>query len=366
MSCVNNTSLNLNKRKNMKNKLLLSTALASALVAGSAYAETKISGSATIAYNTASGTAASYSDSGFGRETQLDISNSGELNNGMTYSAGFSMETDGTTTGRAADNVDAAENLRVIITSGSTSVGIGMDFMPNMSATTAPKAGTMAGTAAGLVRKSATGSDLAYANYPGDTFKNDMGIGLIQKVGDLGTFSALVVPHINDTGGADGEPGDNAKENGGREFTFKGNLGVEGLSFISGYKVADKDAAVTARADRDEKAWQLGVGYNFGAFAAGITYNDLEQGTNNTEKDSTDVGVTFALNDNATLGLNHTRTDGKTSGTAYTGEEEINIIALGYNLGPVAIVAQYADVSDLGGTKGSDGEAFAIRVTTKF
>ena len=351
----------------MKNKLLLTTALASALVTGSAYAETKISGSATIAINSVSGTAAAASDSGFGRETQLDISKSGDLNNGMTYSAGFSMETDGSGSARAAGTVDAAENLRIIIKSGDTSVGIGMDFMPNMSATAAPKVGTMVGTATGNVRSAvAANSYIAYKNYPGDTFKNDMGVGLIQKVGDLGSFSALVVPHINDEGGADGDAGDIAKENGGYELTFKGNLGVENLTFISGYKKADKDTSVTTRVDRDEKAWQLGVGYNFGTFAAGITYNDLEEGIASQERQSYDVGATMALSDTVSVGINHTATDGKTAGTDYTAKEKINVIALGYNLGAVAVVAQYADVSDAGGTNGSDGEQFGLRVSTKF
>ena len=351
----------------MKNKLLLTTALASALVTGSAYAETKISGGMTISINSASGTAAAGSDSGFGRETQLDISNSGDLNNGMTYVAGFSMEHDGTDPGRAKGELDSAENLRIIVTSGSTSLGIGMDFMPNMSATAAPKVGTMVGTATGNVRSAvAANSYIAYKIYPGDTFKNDMGVGLIQKVGDLGSFSALVVPHINDAGGADGDAGDIAKENGGYELTFKGNLGVENLTFISGYKKADKDTSVTARADRDEKAWQLGVGYNFGTFAAGITYNDLEEGINNQERESYDVGATMALSDTVSVGINHTATDGKTAGTDYTAKEKINVVALGYNLGPVAIVAQYADVSDAGGTSGSDAEQFGLRVSTKF
>ena len=350
----------------MKNKLLLTTALASALVTGSAYAETKISGGMTIAINSASGTAAYGSDSGFGRETQLDISNSGDLNNGMTYVAGFSMEHDGTDASRTAGVLDSAENLRIIVTSGSTSLGIGMDFMPNMSATAAPKVGTMTGTAAGAVRPSVSTDIIAYQNYPGDAFKNDMGVGLLQKVGDLGTLSALVVPHINDGGGADGEPGDAGKENGGYELTFKGNLGVENLTFISGYKKADKDTSVTARADRDEKAWQLGVGYNFGTFAAGITYNDLENGTNNTEAQSYDVGATMALSDTVSIGINHTATDGKTSGTDYSAKEKINLIALGYNLGAVSVVAQYADVSDAGGASGSDGEQFGLRLSTKF
>jgi len=337
------------------------------IVTGSAYSETKISGSAVVAINSVSGPNALASDSGFGRETQLDISNSGTLSNGMKYSAGFSIETDGTTTNRAGDTPDAAENLRIMISSGDTTVGIGMDFMPNMSATAAPKVGTMVGTAAGAVRIT-QGTDttgLKYQNYPGDAFKNDMGVGLIQKF-PIGSLSALYVPHINDTGGADGEPGDFGKENAGYELTFKGDLGVKGLNFISGYKKAEKDAAVTLRATRDETAWQIGAGYNFGKVAIGFTHNDLEEGTANTERDSTDIGITFAASDTLSLGANYTETDGKTSGTSYTGKEEIMMLAVGYNLGAVSIVAQYSDVENVGGTKGSDGEAMQLRVSTKF
>ena len=42
------------------------------------------------------------------------------------------------------------------------------------------------------------------------------------------------------------------------------------------------------------------------------------------------------------------------------------MVALGYNLGAVSVVAQYADVSDAGGTNGSDAEQFGLRVSTKF
>lgn len=352
----------------MKNKLLLTSALAGALiVTGSAYSETKISGSMVIAINSVSGPTGDASDSGFGRETQLDISNSGTLSNGMKYSAGFSMEHDGTDSGRAAGVLDSAENLRIIISSGDTSVGIGQDFMPNMSATAAPKVGTMVGTAAGAVRTTAskTATHLAYQNYPGDAFKNDMGVGLIQKF-PVGSLSALYVPKINDNGGADGEPGDLAKENSGYELTFKGDLGVKGLNFISGYKKAEKDSSVTARATRDETAWQIGAGYNFGKVAIGFTHNDLEEGRANTERDSTDIGITFAASDTVSLGVNYTETDGKTTGTSYTGKEEIMMLAVGYNLGAVSLVAQYSEVDNIGGTNGSDGEAMQLRVSTKF
>ena len=74
----------------------------------------------------------------------------------------------------------------------------------------------------------------------------------------------------------------------------------------------------------------------------------------------------MALSDNLSIGINHTVTDGKDAGVANPSKEKINVVALGYNLGAVSVVAQYADVNDAGGTTGSDGEQFGLRLSTKF
>ena len=81
----------------MKNKLLITSALVSGLVAfgTSAQAETKITGDYKLSYKMASGVGAAAGEQGFGRETQINVSKSGELSNGLAYSTGFSFESDG-------------------------------------------------------------------------------------------------------------------------------------------------------------------------------------------------------------------------------------------------------------------------------
>jgi hypothetical protein len=82
----------------MKNKLLLTSALAgSLLVSASAFAETKITGSIEAIWSGDSASVAgTASGDGIGMETQINISNSGDLNiGGMKYQAGFSIEADG-------------------------------------------------------------------------------------------------------------------------------------------------------------------------------------------------------------------------------------------------------------------------------
>ena len=124
----------------MKNKLLLSSALIGSLViAGSALAETKITGSMDISLGSRSSDETIKSSSGFGSETQLNISNSGELNNGMKYAAGFSMESD-SSSGSAGSGTDGFENAYIdIMLAEGTTLSFGSDHFPGIDGTVTPK-----------------------------------------------------------------------------------------------------------------------------------------------------------------------------------------------------------------------------------
>jgi len=47
-------------------------------------------------------------------------------------------------------------------------------------------------------------------------------------------------------------------------------------------------------------------------------------------------------------------------------KEKITSLQLGYNLGPVAVVAAYSKGDDVGGVAGTDITETAIRLSTKF
>ena len=67
----------------MKKKLLLSSALVGSMIsAGSAIAQPSVSGSLDLHYRTQKNSTPINSNEGFGRETQLNISNKGKLNIG--------------------------------------------------------------------------------------------------------------------------------------------------------------------------------------------------------------------------------------------------------------------------------------------
>lgn len=343
----------------MKNKLMLTTALAGLALSTSAFAETTIKGSMTLSYGAASGTTAAKSNSGMGRETQIDIRNSGALNNGMKYEAGMSLEQDGTQSG-----FDGGEQAFINFISGDTTISFGQDHMPNLSGTIVPRVGKMLGTAtAGIAaRPEAASQGTLYLNDPLDTVYTSFGLGLKQKIGG-GTFTFNYVPSVDDAGTVDAGGGDGTAGNAAFESTYNGSFSGVGVKL--GYKKLDKDTRNSVVASKDGKAYQYGLGYSFGALKVGVQRNDVEPGTTtSSDYDTTEIGIAYAINDKLSISASHATTD--KDGT--TADEDINEVSIGYNLGAVGIVLQYAEIENVNGSNAanSDGEKLALRLTTAF
>jgi len=340
----------------MKNKLLLTTAIAGSLLAsGVAMAETKITGSMDISYSgrSADASAGAASTDGFGSETQLNISNSGDLNNGMSYKAGFSMESDTTT--------DAFENAYIDINLASgTTLSFGSDHFPPLDGTITPLVSVAIDTVAGggTGAGSETISALAYFNGSRIDAVEFQGVGLIQKLGDIGSARVYYADQVGNTGSSTGNDGRLAETNNSAiQYAFAGNLGVEGLNVLIGQEKSDKATSATVS---DRKGTNYGIAYNFGQFAVGASKvkNELSSGV---DVDSKEAGITFAASDNLSLGIAYATTEISN----LTRDEDITMATIGYNLGAISTSATYAMVDNTaGGT--SDDDFFNIRIGTKF
>jgi len=335
----------------MNKKLLLTSALCgSVMLSGAALSETKITGNMTLSYMANSEQSAANSNNGMGRETQLNISNSGDLNNGLGYKAGFSLEFDGASEGSSTSN----ENVYIDIVSGDTTVSFGLDHLPNTSQSAAPRVAENANTA--LTQLASTGEQYKY--HAGSGIKESFGIGVIQNGIGGGFVSASYVPKVGDTGGNDSSI-DSTSGNAAWNIIYNGNLGIDGVTVKAAYQ---KEEADTASA-QDVKVIQYGAAYNFGQFSAGVQVNDTDETTANTDTKSIEYGVTAALSDNFTAGITFITTDRNTTAT----DEEITMAAIGYNLGPVAVTASYTELQNASGsTSAKDVEAFNLRASTKF
>ena len=330
----------------MKNsKLLLTSALVSTVALGvAAQAETKISGGATYTYSAINGTTKAGNTQGAGKEVQIDISKSGELDNGIGFSAGFSLEQDG-----SQSSFDGSEGNFMKFSSGNTSVMYNIDKAKNLSASVVPRASTSINTmAAGM-------SSISFDYSPGSQAQQSAwNLELAQKF-DGGAAYLVYVPRMGDAGG----------NNDNIDSTQQGtsmDVIIEATP-MDGAKVrlAISDAEANSSTLQDQKVTQIGASYNFGQFAVGYQQADIDQ-ADSTEDKQKEYGVTYSVNDNLTVGLLATSTDNNSAN-----KEEITAVQVGYNLGPVTLEAYGISVKDpAGSATAADQEKFGLRLGTKF
>jgi hypothetical protein len=355
----------------MKNKLLLSSALVGSLIAGSAaIAQTSVTGNIALNYRAQSfdGTNNGLSTRGFGRETQVNIQNKGKLNNGLDYAAGFSLEFDGndrtittgsqTVTGTEGNTI-SNENVYVDFISGNTTVTIGVDHIQNITTAAVPQVfDVMDNVAAGIGGKA--------TNTIGANAKESMGFGIMQTIPGTGLRASLnYVPRYNDFGSGDQTaPSSTNGNNSAYEYGVVGvdTFGVKGLGFRYFANKADAETTVS----KDIEGQHYGISYSAGQFAIGAEKHKQNRtaatGTTDTiDQVSKTYSATYAVNNNLSLGLTHINTD-----ISAAQDEKITSVQVGYNLGAVATVLAYSDLSDIGTTSGKDAKELQFRITAAF
>jgi hypothetical protein len=355
----------------MKNKLLLSSALVGSLIAGSAaIAQTSVTGNLALNYRAQSfdGANSGLSTRGFGRESQVNVQNKGKLNNGLDYAAGFSIEFDGNdrtitsgsqTAAGTEGNSISNENVYVDFISGNTTVTIGVDHIQNITTSAVPQIfDVMDNVAAGIGGKATNGV--------GANAKESMGFGIIQKVPGTGLTASLnYVPRYNDFGTSEQTaPSATNSNNSAYEYGVVGAdaFGVKGLGFRYFANKADADTTT----NKDIEGQHYGISYNAGSFAVGVEKHKQNRTassglTDNIDQISKTFSATYAVNKDLSLGVTHINTD-----ISAAQDEKITSVQVGYNLGSVAAVLAYSDLSDIGTIANKDAQELQFRITTAF
>lgn len=342
-------------------KILLTTALVGSLVSGisAANAETKVSGNLGISYFAASNDttgATSGSYNGFGTESQINIANSGDLNNGMKYAAGFSWEIDGgeTLSGMDGSTKASTEGTYIEFINGATTFGIGADRDTSLDGLGVNFVGFGYRTISGV------GTSITNSSYGTQA---DFGFYANQKVGE-GALAVNYVPNTGIKATEDiGNSATKAKIDGGESYysaTYKGKLG--GIDVHAGVNSTTGVATFS-----DQEARGISLAYTMGKTKVGASYGELEKtaaaGATAVQNDTTEIGIAHAVSDSTSVGLTYTTTDTSTSGTS---SEEIYTASVGYNLGAVSVTFQLKDAKDIGGAAGVDAQQLGMYVGTKF
>jgi hypothetical protein len=363
----------------MKKTLLLTTALIGTLsVLNSAQAEVKIGAHVKTAWKSMENTTATGANlSGFSQERQIDVSTSGTLNNGLKYAAGFSLEQDGGQTG-----FDGSEGNYVNVSFGNTTLELGNDHILNGDYNIVPRAGN-------ALNEEIDGK-LDYGQNVG-TIKESMGLGVVQKIDNMGTLAVNFVPKVSKASYAFGSPTSNSADysvvssstdtavkaetsdtavsgdvgKSGYELMFAGDLGMKGLNVALNYVAANFDGT-NGLQTKDQKVVGFGMSYTAGPVAVGFEKVNAELFAGD-EKDMLEIGAVYKIADNASIGVGRTKTEyTATTGVKDPDEETINYLQVGYNLGAIGTQFSYISGSNMKHDSTVSQKAYVFKVNTKF
>jgi hypothetical protein len=361
----------------MKKTLLLTTALIGSLLIGSVQAQTTITGELKMAYKTTEGfTTGAPSNSGFTSERQINIASKGKLNNGLDYAAGFSLEQDGNedgkgthTTGTNASlnsGIDGKEGNYFNIISGNTTVTLGMDHILNGDYAIVPRAGAPMneeiGNLGGTPVRTDSRAGLQYNQSLGDN-NEFMGLGVIQTIPSVGRLAVNFVPRVDDNAQtADTVIPTSATGKSAYSLFFVGDLGVKGLQVALERAQNEKNSTDLT----DQKVTALGASYTMGDFSFGAERQKFVDATK-AETETTEYGLTYKINNNASAGIGMIKTEGQTAaGAGLANDEEIKYLQIGYNLGGFSTQLSVIDAENVAFDSTKDAKSYVFKIATKF
>lgn len=369
----------------MKNKVttaLMTSMFAMGLISN-ANSQTTISGNLDIAYHAVSSNAANGgSYRAIGRESQINLANKGKLSNGMDYAAGFSFELDGgeqlgVSTSADSDSANAAnENVYIDFFYNKDSyISISNDHVQNTDVTFT--------NLVGFGYLGGQGINNRTSLYPTSLNESGYGIGISHALPGF-RIAGTYVPNPNKDGAPVNETGHtltnaaDSNTNSRVELTGRGDLGVKGLDVMIGYAAKDKSGADTAATSKDFKGQRVSAKYNFGQVTIAGDYIKTEGNninasgtatvTGNHELTGKSVGIAYAITPAISVGYTRSQAETDQAAALSLTKEKVNMYAVGYNLGPVAVQAQLRDAKNVLGNTGVNGEGdvFAVKLSTKF
>lgn len=329
------------KGNTMNKKLILTTALASMLVA-SAHAEVTIKGHIETTFGdqqTAATSAQKYKGAAIGQETMVEFNHTKDLPGGWKSSLDMEIMEVGAT----------VADTEIKISKGDTSFFISKDGGSIHDVNAVPGAYN-ARPFDNIVITSVDPSQ--------GTIHGVQNFGFEQNFSGFGKIGLRYAPDMAASNSA-GDKATGAGGGSGMEYGFIGNMGVDGLT-VHVSQAVTKNQLDTS--NNDVKNTHFGVGYNFGQFAVGFGRNQKDGATANTDSTITLYGATFSPSESVTLGVNYQTYD--KDGT--TADEKVRQIEAAYNLGAGTFAIAYQQADNVANASGSDADGYMLTYKQAF
>lgn len=352
----------------MLNKLKTTTALVGALsiAATASYAQTKITGDIEQTYISHSQDLAANKingSGGFGHETNLTLTSSKDLANGMKASFGYTLEQNG--------RVASSDTKYLTLSSGNFSVSVGEDFGNNLQSTVIPFVSdnfeTIGGSSGAGLSFDSHGSGIT--TIAGTAASTNLNVHEYAHIAadfkfDGGQATFRYAP--NTSGGADDSTISSATSNvtnsssqSAIEYLVSGK--VQGVGYRLGKMQAEKDHSGTAGSKPDYTVYGLSYGMNGFTVAAERRNTDTGSTAATAETKATQYGVAYATKD-FSAGIYMLKND--RDATAL--EEEAKMIQVGYNIGGLGFDVSYMQIENANFASGADADVWQIRTVQKF
>jgi len=258
-----------------------------------------------------------------GMGSNLTFSGSGELDNGWSVALSVAMT-----------NADAYSNTNVVVTvpafgdiriDQGTS-GTGIDRMDDVTPNVWEEAYAVGlGSGINTVAGTSAGSTIEYT-------PNMLPAGLTGRI----AYS----PNVNGSNAADNASSGVSHGPGtsGIDVTLEATsdiTGIDGLTLYAGVSRVEQDTSyASASSDREEDTFA--ITYAMGGFTVGYQWSEEDLGTSSNEKqyENDGYGITFAVNDDLSIGYNHYES---VQSSATNTTAEATSIQVAYSMGGASI-----------------------------
>jgi hypothetical protein len=344
------------------------------LMSTSAFSQISVSGYAEVGFMTGNteGTRSTGNSKNLGGESIITVAGKGSLNNGWTYSAYQTFDSDDSTNGIDTANTSPM-TTRAIVLSPNASVDLFYTY-------DGVYGGEIARTAVPTVTERAV--DLTGASTLAefiDVTSGTHAIGFdIKNLGPAGRLSVAYAPNLDAT----------QNQSSDRLYSGTGQAGANRASGYSiGYSVTPgpiKIAAGMTKIDAKQTALAvdptsktLGITYTAADFAIGAQRTKNEDGrkipgTVNFEDTVDTISASFKATKDITLGAAYSEMERKVVASTTGPETKVIQLVAAYNLGPVVASIAYEDAkdknagSDVVSLAGIDSKLTKIKVKANF
>ena len=321
------------------------SALAGSLAMFSVNADIGISGSSELTYTSGSGSSGSSSVNGnpFAMSHDINITGTGELDNGFAYSVNTNFAGQDMATDSAIFKLDMGDLGTVGFDQGSGAFGI--STLENKVPTAYEEADHGVGTLGHGIDAVGNTNVLGYSN-------TIAGVGIsLQYNPDINTQT------INQAGSTNGAGSTGSNWNGALSMAVPG---VDGMTLAVGYSDTDNDGTVT-----DNSEVTAALNYTMGSVSVGYQQSSVNNNGGSTGAEVTAYGIALNVNENLSISYSVNENEKTNASAAHVTEESTGIQAA-YSMGSASVRLAVNEADNVGGVTGVTNENTELSLALAF